>query len=501
MKNSKLFGISILLISFWACSNQQSDFGIEKNVIISGAINNYEFGKSPQTISIIRRDFFGLNENYTEIINEKGFFKFKYPISYTQESYLEYGNLISLLCMPGDSFNIQIDNKILEDKESKQKYIKFSDTKTGETNRLLNKFKDELPNENYIYNKANEAEKKLSPEEYKNYISKRENEYFTFLNKFKKENQTTELFDNWVNDILKYETWHDLMRYRWTHPYYNNIQKDSFNLPENYFSFLSEYNMNDNRLFSIVHVDFLNEFYMYSNQNPKDSLKKAISTYQTQGYEKASVILKSMIEVNTKGFTKDLFFTENYISLLKGQELKLFEAVYDSNFTNQDYFIKTISKEHQKLKDYLSNQNTTNANISEIKSSVLTGIVDSISKKYNNKVIYIDFWAPWCSPCMNEMSNSKEMQEHFKKNEVIFLFLANRCKEDSWKATIANKNLTGEHILLTDDQFNVLAGLLNITSIPHYTLIDKKGNIVLKDAPRPSDKDKLITEINRQLNK
>lgn len=500
MKNRKSFGIIIVLISFWACSNKQTDFGIEKDIIISGTITNYEIGKSPQTIEIIRRDFFDLNEKYVEKINKDGTFKFKYPISYVQESYLRYGNLISILCIPGDSLHIQIDNTILEDKKS-QEHIKFSDTETGKTNWLINKFKAELPNENYIYNKANEAEKKLTPEEFTNYISNRENEYLTFLNKFQKENQTTELFDSWVNDNLKYESWKDLMRYRWTHPHYNNIERESFNLYENYFAFLSDYNMNDNKLFSIAHADFLHEFSMYCSQNPKDSLIKAISTYQTHGFEKASDILKGMVEFNTNGFTKDLFLTQYYVNFLKGQELNMFEAVYDSTFTSQSYFLNTINKEHQKLKDYLSNQNTANANLSDINSSIVTDIIDSISQKYSNKVIYIDFWAPWCSPCMNEMPYSKEIQEYFQDDDVIFLFLANRCKEDSWKATIANKKLTGEHMLLTDDQFNVLAGLLEITGIPHYTLIDKKGNIVLKNAPRPKDKDKLITEIKRQMNK
>jgi thiol-disulfide isomerase/thioredoxin len=500
MINNQLFGIIIALISFWACSNQQNDFGIEKNIIITGTITNYEVGKSPQTIEIIRRDFFDLNEKYVKNINVDGTFKFEFPIAYTQESYLKYGNLISLLCVPGDSLNIQIDNNILQDNES-QEHIKFSDTEIGKTNWLIYQFKAELPNENYIYNKAYDAEKNLTHEEFTKYISNRENEYFAFLDKFQKANQTTELFDTWVNDHLKYESWNDLMRYRWTHPHYNKIESDSFNLPESYFAFLSNYNMNDNKLFSIPHADFLHELSMYSNQNPKDSLIKAISTYHTHGFEKTFDILKSMIGLNANGFTKDLILTKYYLGIIEGQELEMFEAVYDSNYTAQSYFINTINKEHQKLKDYLSNQNTANANLSDIESSIVTGIIDSISQKYSGKVIYIDFWAPWCSPCMSEMPYSKEVQEYFEDSDVVFLFLANRCKADSWKATIANNKLTGEHILLTDDQFNVLAGLLNISGIPHYTLIDKQGKIVLKDAPRPSDKDKLINEINRQMTK
>ncbi len=517
MNNKQLFGIIIILISFFSCSNKRTEFGIEKNFIISGKITNYDIKTSPKTIKIYRRDFFNIGgETYEEEINNDGTFKVKYPISYAEESYLEYGDLISILCIPGDSLYILIDNKILEDKRrQKYKHLKFSESNTGKTNMLISKFNAELPNENYIYDKAIEAEKNLSTNEFTNYISKRENEYYTFLNKFKKENKTTKLFDNWVKDNLKYKSWNDLMRYRWTHPYYNKMEEDSFTLPKKYFYFLRDYDTNDNNLFSIAHADFLQEFSEYchanvyylkdllkhSNQNQRDSLKKAIAINKIDRYKNASEKLKRNITLNTNGFTKDLFFTEYYISILRKNKLKLFEALYDSNFTSQNCFLNMIDNEHLKLKDYLSNQNTTNENLSTIKSSILTGIIDSIGQKYRDKVIYIDFWAPWCGPCMNEMPYSKKIQEYFQNKDVIFLFLASKCKEDSWKATIANKKLTGEHMLLTDDQFNVLSGLLGITGIPHYSMIDKKGNIVLKDAARPSEKDQVISEINRQLNK
>ena len=82
---------------------------------------------------------------------------------------------------------------------------------------------------------------------------------------------------------------------------------------------------------------------------------------------------------------------------------------------------------------------------------------------------------------------------------LCFCFLANQCKNDSWKATIANKKLTGEHILLTDAQYNVLAGEFGIAGIPHYVLIDKKGNIVLKSAAPPSEKELIRKQINNLL--
>ena len=59
--------------------------------------------------------------------------------------------------------------------------------------------------------------------------------------------------------------------------------------------------------------------------------------------------------------------------------------------------------------------------------------------------------------------------------------------------------LTGEHLNLTNDQFNVFAAEFNIVSAPHYTLINKKGDVVLKAAARPSDKETLTKAIDNLL--
>jgi hypothetical protein len=80
------------------------------------------------------------------------------------------------------------------------------------------------------------------------------------------------------------------------------------------------------------------------------------------------------------------------------------------------------------------------------------------------------------------MPYSAQLQKEMEGEDGVFLFLGNQCTEESWKATIANKKLIGEHMLLTNDQYNVLASKLGISGIPHYTLIDRNGNMAQKSA-------------------
>jgi hypothetical protein len=47
--------------------------------------------------------------------------------------------------------------------------------------------------------------------------------------------------------------------------------------------------------------------------------------------------------------------------------------------------------------------------------------------------------------------------------------------------------MTGDQYLLSSDEYNILSKLFNIHGVPTYVLIDKKGNILNKNAPRPGD--------------
>ena len=118
-------------------------------------------------------------------------------------------------------------------------------------------------------------------------------------------------------------------------------------------------------------------------------------------------------------------------------------------------------------------------------------VLQSIINKYPNKVIYIDIWAPWCGPCMGEMKSSNELHEKYKTKDIVFVYFASRCTEKSWKISIAKNNINGKHILLNENQSKLLSDKLKISGIPHYILIDKNGIIVNRDAPRPSETEKL----------
>ena len=128
-----------------------------------------------------------------------------------------------------------------------------------------------------------------------------------------------------------------------------------------------------------------------------------------------------------------------------------------------------------------------------------------IAKRYFfGKNVFIDLWASWCHPCLEELAFKNELQAYLnlKGVETLYLSIDNKTDEETWKNMINRKQLTGYHILSSDElQSNMKRDIYrsDIISIPRYILINKQGKIIDDDLPRPSDMSNLKNKINKLI--
>jgi thiol-disulfide isomerase/thioredoxin len=138
-------------------------------------------------------------------------------------------------------------------------------------------------------------------------------------------------------------------------------------------------------------------------------------------------------------------------------------------------------------------------NISDLNQEDLQSTnFDDIVKKYEGKVIYLDFWASWCRPCKGEMPYSLKLQQHYKGKDVVFVYISTDRNAVPWKDAISNLELTGEHYRVNRNVYEQMNEKFNVQYIPRYVLIDKKGKVVDQNAKRPSNSE-ITNDIDKLL--
>lgn len=115
------------------------------------------------------------------------------------------------------------------------------------------------------------------------------------------------------------------------------------------------------------------------------------------------------------------------------------------------------------------------------------------------KVVYIDFWGVGCGPCIYDIKNyAAQMHEKYKNKDVVFVNICVDVKEKEWKENITKLKLEGVNLLAEGWTAHPVCKDYNVTGIPHYILIDQKGNIVNNNAGRMGE---ILGEHENQIDK
>ena len=126
-------------------------------------------------------------------------------------------------------------------------------------------------------------------------------------------------------------------------------------------------------------------------------------------------------------------------------------------------------------------------------------ILRKIIEPYKGKIILLDIWGTWCGPCKQRLQHSQEEYERLKDFEIVYLYLANRSSDESWKNVIKEYKIEGDNVVhynLPAEQQSAVESFIGINGYPTYKLIDRNGTVLDVNAD-PIDLDALAGLLER----
>lgn len=118
---------------------------------------------------------------------------------------------------------------------------------------------------------------------------------------------------------------------------------------------------------------------------------------------------------------------------------------------------------------------------------------------FKGKVVYLDMWASWCGPCREETPALKSLYNRYKDdNRIVFIGIAINDGINNWKKALEEDK--PEWLQLIDKEGLVWKSYVAYL-IPKFIVIDKAGNIVNFDAPRPSSGKEIENILNVEIAK
>jgi thiol-disulfide isomerase/thioredoxin len=484
MKNNT-FVLLVLLMAMIFCTGDAMANTTPQKVTVTGKILNYD-PTIPFTL-LVNRLGMG-NESANVIIDNEGNFHASFHIYISSDVWVTYKTNFLVLLNPKDSMSIYFDGNT-SDRPALLSTIKYSGD-NAKTNQFIAKFQ-EMYYSNEIYtdwNKKEKTVKELEPEQYLKYNETIRQKGKSIYARFVKEYSPNEISKQWASFFVEDDYYSNIALYPTDHVTANiKSLPDTWDVPQYYFSkFTERLPIHSSNLMNTYSLNcYANSFFNYVTDKLKTSHQENWGvTFDrrlfapTEIYD--SLKIYSILKYVPDPFIKEIMLTDHFNQQFEKQNIAVYEKYKTvvANHIKQPFLSIPLHNKYIETKNRIENPELyTRTLLKEVSSSTAKEIFDEIIQSNKGKVIYMDFWATWCSPCLSEMPNSKQIEKELTNRAAAFVYICVDSEKDKYMATLSKLQLGGQHYFLSKKQSDEIRKLFQIHGIPFYILIDKKGVI------------------------
>lgn len=113
------------------------------------------------------------------------------------------------------------------------------------------------------------------------------------------------------------------------------------------------------------------------------------------------------------------------------------------------------------------------------------------------KYLFVDIWATWCGPCLQQLPAMKELEEKYAGQNIEFVSISVDRDEDKakWAKMIEVREMGGTQLFAGKQ--TTFSRDYAVSSIPKFLIIGKDGEIINENPPRPMDY--MTRQVNQEL--
>ncbi|WP_316816294.1 TlpA disulfide reductase family protein [Pedobacter nyackensis] len=271
---------------------------------------------------------------------------------------------------------------------------------------------------------------------------------------------------------------------------YHNTNKDKSKkldiqkIDRSYYRFLKDFKLNDPQyLIGFTFQEFQTEIL----QNEILKLPMIGESDVPSWLAKVKVILSDLVGFDD-GPYYDVLAANAYSRQLNEEVRPLSEKQKQNivNYWKKGEIAKILFRKNQQVVELNKFKSTTVVN--DISSVSEDKVMETIVSKHKGKVIFIDLWATWCTPCLDAMQQFRSTKNEFRDKDVAFVYITNASSPRTlWEEKI--KGIGSEHYYLKDAQWEYIMNHFGFEGIPSYLLYNKEGVLINKFTGFPGNEE------------
>lgn len=470
-------------------SSKKSEIELTKGyAIVEGKVSN--FGDASKVLSFSGETIAGeINQN--AILNSLGNFRTEIELFNPQNVTLYYENgWANLYLKPNDSLFINIDANLF--KQEKYPYYEITGTNPSTAKYIRDYYKFRSS-----YSFEPKYGDSVTVKEYLNDLEQQISVKDSVLNEFNKQHNPNDEFLHWAKKKNKYEVAANLLLYFW----YFDVNRQELK-PEIYDTKIFPVDDDSAIITGDDYLTHLTNYFETKYYMDQDSV--IFKLFNEKGFFTSySYLFDKLIKAEKPGLSKDIMIykfilkTFNMIEISSEDRDAIWEKY--KHYIKEQELVKILKEKKYRIENQDDDEVTTLEMNLNSKSGIIQKLWETISTKHKNKIIYIDIWATWCGPCRSEVPHAIELHNYFEGKPVAFVNLCMASKKDDWKKFIAQNHIKGDNYFFNEDETKLLREELKFHGYPTYMIMDQKGNLINKNAPRPSSGDEIKGVLNKLL--